>query len=141
MISVNKIWIMTSGSVHPDSIRVSIIRRAYIDGEWITEEVPGYENLVISGGRSQRKWQYVIQNLPVYTLDGEGEPAYYEYRVIEEDVPGYNTETTTSGGTVTITNRQRPIVPTGVGESHMYWGILLAAALLFVFRKRTKKAH
>ena len=98
-----------------------------------TSFVPGYEDLVISGSATAKTWQHVVRDLPVYTLDGSGEPAYYRYSVSEAAVSGYDTTITGNDSTYTITNTERPIVPTGADSTrNKNLPVIAGLVLLFV---------
>ena len=137
-LTINKIWKTNFGSEHPESIHVTVYRTVTIDGVESTEIVPGYEDLEITGESKDRKWQYIIRDLPVYTLDGNEEPAYYRYTVTEAPVEGYDTDIVASESTCTITNTEKSIIPTGVART-MRWGMLLMAVVfvaIMVFKRR-----
>lgn len=138
-MTINRIRKTNFGGAHPDNIHVTVHRSVTLEGVEINEVVPGYEDLVITGGTRDRKWQHIIDNLPVYILDGEGEPAYYQYSVTETEVPGCDTEIQGSDGTYTITNTQHPIIPTGVART-MYLGILILGALAIIIRVKQRRS-
>lgn len=144
-LTINKIWKPYNGRLHPGDIHVTVHRSVTVDGQLREEIVPGFEDITISGDRSQQTWQRVLRNLPVYILDSNDQPAYYHYWVTEATVRGYNTsisEDEVYEGTVNITNEERPpVVPTGVAAIGALWIalLILLAAAFYLFRKKVLK--
>lgn len=147
-ITINKVWKDHNNmdNLRPEKITITVWRTWTENSVEKKEAVPGYENYEITGAAADDTWQKIINGLPAYAADADGNILYYyTYSVTEAEIAGYTTkiEISEDGYTFTITNQHYSILPDTGGKGILIFillgGLILSYMAYTGYRKRKKR--